>query len=298
MTPFRNRQTPPEKPMEVATPLFLTLPVANIIMQLAEPRVGEGVAHSPVDSGSAFKRALKRSRTTAQYLAVAIAGSDADRQTYRDAVREAHSHVRSDPGDRVRYSANDPALQLWVAMCLFKGYIDSWELLYGPLDEAAKDTLLANSATLGTTLEMRAAQWPASWAAFDALFAEFSKDFTMSDEVRELLTSLADLSFLNEQWGVLGRAISTVAGPVNLFFSRATLPPQFRELMGWDWTEADERKFALARRGVAAVDFVAPWTMRAYWGLYLVDMRIRTRLGLPILGKLVVRPRLRRSNAA
>ncbi|MCV7191880.1 oxygenase MpaB family protein [Mycolicibacterium brumae] len=298
MTPFRNRQSPPERPIEVATPLFLTLPVANIIMQLAEPRVGEGVAHSRVDSGSAFKRAVKRSRTTAQYLAVAIAGSDADRQIYRDAVREAHSHVRSEVGDKVRYSANDPKLQLWVAMCLFKGYIDSWELLYGPLDEAAKDTLLANSATLGTTLEMRQAQWPASWAEFDRQFTAFSADFTMTAEVRDLLSALADLSFLNEQWGVLGRAISTVAGPVNEFFTKATLPPRFRELMGWEWTEADERLFALARKGVAAVDFVAPWTMKAYWGLYLVDMRIRTRLGAPILGKLVVRPRDRHAQAA
>ena len=47
---------------------------ANIIMQLANPAVGHGVAESRVKSGSILHRPLKRTRTTFTYLAVAMMG--------------------------------------------------------------------------------------------------------------------------------------------------------------------------------------------------------------------------------
>ena len=45
---------------------------ANIILQLALPGVGYGVAESRVESGSILHHPIKRSRTTFTYLAVAM----------------------------------------------------------------------------------------------------------------------------------------------------------------------------------------------------------------------------------
>ncbi len=50
---------------------------ANVVMQLAWPGVGYGVVESKVDSGSILKHPWKRLRTTSQYLAVAVFGSEA-----------------------------------------------------------------------------------------------------------------------------------------------------------------------------------------------------------------------------
>ena len=56
---------------------------ANVVMQLAWPAVGYGVVESKVDSGSILKHPWKRLRTTSQYLAVAVFGSDAGSRRVR-----------------------------------------------------------------------------------------------------------------------------------------------------------------------------------------------------------------------
>ena len=55
---------------------------ANVIMQLARPGVGYGVLESRVESGRADLHPIKRARTTFTYLAVAVAGTE----TQKDGV--------------------------------------------------------------------------------------------------------------------------------------------------------------------------------------------------------------------
>ncbi len=94
---------------------------ANVIMQLARPGVGYGVMESRVESGRIDLHPIKRARTTFTYLAVATAGTDAQKAAFRRAVNRAHAQVRSTPDSPVQYNAFDPELQLWVAACLYKG---------------------------------------------------------------------------------------------------------------------------------------------------------------------------------
>ena len=98
---------------------------ANVVMQLARPEVGYGVVESKVDSGNVLKHPWKRLRTTSQYLAVAVFGSDEDRAAFRAAVDGAHRHVISSPESPVQYNAFDRELQMWVAACPFVGLEDS-----------------------------------------------------------------------------------------------------------------------------------------------------------------------------
>src|SRR5215472_7446067 len=97
---------------------------ANVIMQLARPGVGYGVLESRVESGRVDLHPIKRARTTFTYLAVAMAGSDAQKEAFRQAVNRAHAQVYSMPDSPVQYNAFDPDLQLWVAACLYKGGVD------------------------------------------------------------------------------------------------------------------------------------------------------------------------------
>ena len=73
---------------------------ANVVMQLAWPEVGYGVVESKVDAGSILKHPWKRLRTTSQYLAVAVFGSEQDRAAFREAVDGAHRQVISTPEAR------------------------------------------------------------------------------------------------------------------------------------------------------------------------------------------------------
>ena len=94
---------------------------ANVIMQLARPGVGYGVMESRVESGRVDLHPIKRARTTFTYLAVATAGSDAQKAAFRRAVNRAHAQVYSTPDSPVQYNAFDLDLQLWVGACLYKG---------------------------------------------------------------------------------------------------------------------------------------------------------------------------------
>ena len=158
------RLGPPRHPTRVAdllNPAAVLMPAANVIMQLATPAVGYGVLESPVDSGNVYKHPFKRARTTGTYLAAATIGTDEDRDLIRREVDKVHALVRSKPSSTVSYNAFDPRLQLWVAACLYRYYIDQHELLYGPLDDEAADAVYRDASKLGTTLQVRADMWPA-----------------------------------------------------------------------------------------------------------------------------------------
>ena len=145
---------------DLLNPAAVLLPAANVIMQLSSPGVGYGVLESPVDSGNVYKHPFKRARTTGTYLAAATIGTDADRALIRAAVDTAHRQVRSTSSSPVSYNAFDPALQLWVAACLYRYFVDQHEYLYGPLDEAVADAVYQDAAKLGTTLQVRESMWP------------------------------------------------------------------------------------------------------------------------------------------
>ena len=133
---------------------------ANVIMQLARPGVGYGVMESRVESGRIDLHPIKRARTTFTYLAVATAGSDSQKAAYRRAVNRAHAQVRSTPDSPVSYNAFDPALQLWVAACLYKGGVDVYRTFIGELSEEDADRHYREAMTFGTTLQVPPEMWP------------------------------------------------------------------------------------------------------------------------------------------
>jgi uncharacterized protein (DUF2236 family) len=78
---------------------------ANVIMQLSQLPVGHGVARSRVASGRIHDRPIKRTRTTIAYLAVALLGTDEEREAMRREIDRQHRQVHSLPGDPVPYNA-------------------------------------------------------------------------------------------------------------------------------------------------------------------------------------------------
>ncbi|GAA3531286.1 oxygenase MpaB family protein [Nocardioides daeguensis] len=282
-------RTAPTTLLDTVSSLGTTSGVANIIQQLSLPPVGEGVSESRVVSGSPRRRPIKRARTTGQYLALAVAGSDEDRAAMRSAVAQVHRHVRSGDHSPVAYNANAADLQLWVAACLFRFFLDQHVLLYGDLDRAELDTLVRAASPLATGVNVRPERWPGDWAAFEDYWASMLPRLAISQEVRRDFESLADLGFLGEAWGLPGRLLARLLGPAYHFFTRANLPPYFRELMGWTWTAEDQRRFDRALVALRWADRLGNRAvLRLVYRLYVADFRLRRRLGLPVLGRLRV----------
>src|ERR1700737_1872116 len=132
LVPRQQRRTPQLD--DTLMGMALLLGPANVIMQLARPGVGYGVMESRVESGRIDLHPIKRARTTFTYLAVATAGSDAQKENFRLAVNRAHAQVYSTPESPVAYNAFDVDLQLWVGACLYKGGVDILRTFIGELD--------------------------------------------------------------------------------------------------------------------------------------------------------------------
>lgn len=268
---------PPRRLADLLNPAAALLPAANVIMQLSAPPVGYGVLESPVDSGNVYKHPFKRARTTGTFLAAATMGTDTDRDVIRRAVDIAHAQVRSTKQSPVSYNAFDPQLQLWVAACLYRYYVDQHEFLYGPLDDAAADAVYDDAKRLGTTLQVPKDMWPADRAAFGDYWKRSLDELRIDPPVRQHLYGVASLAFL--PW-----PLRVVGGPLNLFATTGFLGDEFRAHMQLPWTRGQQRRFEWLLRSLRLADRVIP---RQLWLLgyqmYLWDMRSRVRRGRRIV---------------
>jgi uncharacterized protein (DUF2236 family) len=244
---------------------------ANVVMQLAVPGVGYGVVESKVDSGSILKHPWKRLRTTSQYLAVAVFGSDEDRAAFRQAVDVAHRQVISGPESPVRYNAFDRELQMWVAACLFVGLEDTYLLLRGEMTPQQAEQFYRSAWTLGTTLQVTEDQWPATRAEFDSYWDTACKQVVIDAPVRDYLFDLINLRMINPVVGLPFR-------PLLKFLTIGFLAPVFREALGVKWSTGRQRRFERLFLLVAFVNRFLPVFIRQGGSfLLLADVRRRVR---------------------
>ena len=244
---------------------------ANVIMQLSRPGVGYGVVESKVDSGNLMKHPWKRARTTFQYLAVAVLGSDEDRAAFRDAVDAVHRHVRSGPDSPVRYHAFDRDLQMWVAACLFVGIEDTYQLLRGEMTQAQAEQFYTSAWPLGTTLQVSADQWPATRADFDRYWDAACELVDVDDVVRAYLLDLVNLRMINP-------VLAFPFRPLLKFLTAGFLAPVFRDALGLSWGAARQRWFERLFLFVAFANRFLPGFVRQGGShVLLADVRMRVR---------------------
>ncbi|WLP88815.1 oxygenase MpaB family protein [Gordonia sp. NB41Y] len=250
---------------------------ANVVMQLGWPEVAYGVMESKVESGSLMHHPWKRARTTTQYLAVAILGTEEERTAFREAVNSAHRHVRSDERSPVKYNAFNRELQMWVAACLFIGIEDSHQLLHGVMDEEEAEEFYQSSKTLGTTLQVPDDMWPPSRKEFDHYWNVASQRIVIDDTTCEFLNDLVDLKMINP----------LIRLPfVNLlrFLTIGFLPPLFRDQLGLEWTTDDRRRFEHLFTFVSIVNKFLPKSIRFGGSRWLMrDLRHRIKHDRPMI---------------
>ncbi|MEV6095662.1 oxygenase MpaB family protein [Nocardia sp. NPDC051981] len=250
---------------------------ANVVMQLSLKPIAYGVMESDVDSGKVTLHPIKRLRTTLTYLSVALLGNEDDRRDYREAVNRSHRSVHSKPGSAVKYNAFDPKLQLWVAACLYWGVDDLYHRMRGPMNPELAEAFYQYCARLGTTLQMRPELWPATRDEFYVYWEENLATKSIDAPTRKYFNDLADLKML--PW-----PLQITLGGLHRFIVTALLPPHLREEMAMTWSARDERIFAGFLRLISAIWTRMPTPVRLFpYNFYLADMRLRRRLGRPLV---------------
>jgi uncharacterized protein (DUF2236 family) len=254
---------------------------ANVIMQLARPGVGYGVLESRVESGRVDLHPIKRARTTFTYLAVATAGSDAQKAAFRKAVNRAHAEVYSTPESPVEYNAFDPDLQLWVAACLYKGAVDVHRIFVGEMDEADADHHYREGMTLGTTLQVAPEMWPADRAAFDRYWQESLDKVHISDAVRDYLYPIAAARMRGM---TLPRALRRLPESLALLITTGFLPQRFRDEMRLPWDAAGQRRFDRLMAVLRVANNLMPRFVRRFpFNVLLWDLDRRIKAGRPLV---------------
>lgn len=257
-----------------ATPYIALSGTANVVMQLSQPPVGYGVKDSQAPS-ALFADPARRRRTTVAYLAVAAKGTAAERAAFRRATNASHAAVRSAPGAQPAYSAFDPDLQLWVAACLYRGFEEASEAVWGPL-AADREAFYQQGVVLGGMLQLPAAMWPADRGAFETYWRDALGHARIDDAVRAYLLRVIRLEYLGRR----------VPGPVlerRFLLVTGFLPPELRDQMRLAWSADDERRFRRLTGRAAAVIRRGPERLRGFpFDRALADVRRRMAADEPL----------------
>ncbi|MGI5204959.1 oxygenase MpaB family protein [Spirillospora sp. CA-108201] len=268
-------ETPPKVVLDSISGVALAAAASNVVMQLSRLPIGHGVAESTVDSGRVDRHPLKRARTTLSYIAVAMLGTEDEREAMRREVNRAHRHVRAK--EPVAYNAFDGELQLWVAACLYVGIEMIYTMLYGrPSRDQAAD-LYRHGARFGTTLQVTPDMWPPDRDAFEDYWRAGLERIEMDDVTRGYLRDLAEMRFLPAP-------VHLALGRFHRFLTLGFLPQPFRDELGLPWTPRDQARFDRFVRVLAAGNRALPRPAREFpFNLYLRDVRRRIRTGRPIV---------------
>lgn len=203
-----------------------------ILLQIADPRVGHGVA----EHSNFAQRPMDRLRSTMTYVYAVVYGSDEQVHAVRRSVNRAHAPVRRQPGDDSKgYNAFDAGSQLWVAATLYDTAVTVYEQVHGPLDDDAADRIYREYARIGTALQLPAKMWPADRAAF-AQYWSASVARLQPDE--KALRVARDLLYPSR-----GPVLLRLAMPLARFLTAGLLPDHLREGFGFTWSARHERRF-------------------------------------------------------
>src|SRR5205085_11313408 len=172
--------------------------VRAILLQLAHPLIAAGVAeHSTFrDSTPA---ALGRLHQTIGAMLALTFGDEPARETALEAIRSIHRRVhgalRTACGPfpaGTPYSAEDPALLLWVYATLIDSIVRVYDRLVMPLTDADRDAYCADAVDVAVALGADSGRVPRSWRALqtylDAHYA--SGAIEPCTQARELAAAL------------------------------------------------------------------------------------------------------------
>jgi uncharacterized protein (DUF2236 family) len=228
-----------------------------ILLQIAHPLVAAGVLDHSSFRGGMIQAARRLHHTVGAMLSLTFGGEQAHAETVariRGIHRRVHGTLRAPVGRfpaGTRYSAEDPALLLWVHATLVDSIAGIYTRVVAPLGAPELDLLCREAAPLVEELGGRAHDTPLSWRALQQYLEEMYASGTL--EVSRQSRALAD--------AVLSPRIAGLPlplGGVHRLITYGLLPAPVRALYGVRWSASRERRFLHALRLLRAMRRIAP----------------------------------------
>ena len=191
-------------------------------------------------------------------------GTDAQREHALHGIRTIHTRVNGHLTETVgtfaagtAYTAEDPALVLWVHLTLLESIPLAYERFVGPVSGEERDAYCAETAWVPIALGARPADVPLTWAhASEQLSRMYASDtLAVGRQALELSTA------------VLAPRVSRLLPPVaswNRLVAVGLLPASLREQYQLEWNDGDQRRFERVVLRIRKIrrslpDFVAIW---------------------------------------
>lgn len=228
-----------------------------VLLQFAHPLIAAGVYEHSSFGASPWVAAKRLKHTVRAMLALTF-GSEAERALALERIRAIHRRVcgklHADVGPfraGTPYSAEDPALVLWVHATLLESVSMFYELIGLPLSTAERDAYCVEAAPVAAALGARTSDIPRSQAALheyiDRMYA--SGEIAVGTQARELAARIVTPPF-----GLLGAP----AAVINRVLTLGMLPAFIRRQYGFEWTLRDERALALVVPALCALRKALP----------------------------------------
>jgi uncharacterized protein (DUF2236 family) len=228
-----------------------------ILLQLAHPLVAAGVDEHSTFRARPWSPVARLHHTVRAMLALTF-GGDASRERALEGIRTIHRRVHGSlrvgtgrfPAG-TPYSAEDPALVLWVHATLLESLPLVYDLFVAPLTDEERDAYCAEAASTAVALGAPDAAVPRTWiAARSVLQTGYdSGAAVVSDQARAVARA------------VLSPRFARVAGPaawMNRVVTLGLLPPHLRGQYGFPWRARDERTFARLVPAIRTLRRVTP----------------------------------------
>jgi uncharacterized protein (DUF2236 family) len=214
-----------------------------ILLQLAHPLVAAGVFDHSGFRGTPYAAASRLYHTVHAMLSLTF-GNDEARQRTIEAIRAIHRRVNGVLPDSTgpyragtRYSAEDPALVLWVHATLIESVLLIYEQLVAPLTEVERDEYCAEAFPIAVALAAREDEVPKTWrdvrCYLERMYA--SNAIAVGTQGRQLARAVLSPS---------GGWLVAPATWINRTITVGLLPPQVREQYGMAWTPREDRTVA------------------------------------------------------
>lgn len=265
---FAPVEEPNEMKKIVSESATLELGLAAVLLQIAHAAVGKGVsAHS-----SFTYRRIERARRSIVYIYAMTFGTPEEKRIITDATHRAHSVVKGKD-----YDANDVDAQLWVAATMYWSMIESYEMVFGKLDEERADRVYQEFSVMATALRVPPQKWPKDREEFKVYWDDMIANLEVTDEAKAIAQDLFEQKGLPYGWTWL---YATIKGPFTSVLTIEMLPERIRNEFGIPSTTYTRQAFKIITATNALVIPYLPTSVREFpKNYYMADMRKRIAAG-------------------
>jgi len=234
-----------------------------ILLQVGHPLIAAGVVRHSSFRDNPVSSARRLHHTVRAMLGLTF-GDAATHARVIEEIRAIHRRVRGQLKEAVGvfpagafYSAEDPALVLWVHATLLESVLQAYDALVEPVGVGDRDAYCREASSVAIELGARPADVPLDWAALERYLSDVRQSgaIVVGPDARAVSTLL-----------LRGR-FSTLMGPVawaNRMLTAGWLPSDLRAQYGFEWSGSHDRQFgrvvATVRRARRMLpDAVALW---------------------------------------